>query len=469
MMSSIRKAVTLWCVLSVLSRVSPEAHAGAERTNIAGVGMARTSVATSRGIGAVGINPANLTISRGETVEITLVPFGVHVGSDFMTFGMYTDYFTGVDTDSGRFGRFLTEADKSAILSSFSEGTGTMGGDAVARPLGVMVRLGNSLAVAVTITERLVGFAEIPKSYLEFLFYGNPPGSTYDFSDTKAAASWTREYALSVASELPRVGFLKSLSAGLGIKLVHGYGHVEVSRFNTQLSTASNGVVNGQVDVMTRMAVLESVEDEDSGPYSVFPDPVGSGFGFDLGLSAEINDAFRAGVSVTDIGAVHWRRNIDEFASLASIRFDDPLSESQRDSIEDAIHGETREGGAFTTSLPTVMRIGFAVELHKLDLLRPLIFGDLMVAFDYHQGFTSVPGATVRPRFSAGFEYWPLPFLPLRAGVSVGGYTSTHFAVGFGVHAGVLHLDVASENLGWLFAPDSFSHGTVAVGISLRL
>jgi hypothetical protein len=468
-MTPIRRWVALWCGCAVLLLAVPETGDGGDRTNIAGVGMARTSVASSRGIGAIGINPANLAISRGETVEIGLVPFGLHVGSDFMTYGIYTDYFTGVETDSGRFARYLTTADKMRILESFSEETGYLGGNGVSRPLGVLVRLGESIAVAASVTERVVGFGEVPKAYLEFLFYGNPPGSVYDFSATRAAASWTREYGLSFASELPTIAFLRTLSAGISLKLIHGYGHLEVSRFNSRLTTSTDGSLDGTIDVLTRMTVIEPFQDGSSESYTVFPDPVGSGFGVDLGLSAEVSDAIRAGLSVTDIGTIEWRRDIDEFSSVSSIHFDDPLSKSQRDSIEDAIHGESREGKAFSTSLPTILRLGFAVEVHKLDLFRPLILGELTVGFDYHQGFSTVPGATTRPRFSTGLEYRPLAFLPIRAGLSIGGYTSTHFALGFGVHMGVFNLDVASENLGWLFSPDSFSHGTVAVGMSVRL
>jgi hypothetical protein len=468
-MIPIRRRVALWCGCAVLSLSLPEIGDAGDRTNIAGVGMARTSVATSRGIGAIGINPANLAISRGETMEIALVPFGVHVGSDFMTYGIYTDYFTGVDTDSGRFSRYLTAADKKRILDSFSEATGYVGGDGVSRPLGVLVRLGSSLAVAATVTERVVGFGEVPKAYLEFLFYGNPPGTFYDFSATKAGASWTREYGLSMATELPTVGFLRNLSAGISLKLIHGYGYLEVSRFNSRLTTSPDGSLDGTIDVLTKMTVIEPFQDGSSGAYSVFPDPVGSGLGVDLGLSAEVSDGVRAGLSVSDIGTMEWKRDIDEFSSVSAIHFDDPLNESQRDSIENAIHGESREGKAFSAPLPTVLRLGFAVELHKLDLFRSLIMGELTVGCDYHQGFSTVPGATTTPRFSTGLEYRPVAFLPLRAGLSVGGYTSTHFALGFGVHMGVFNLDVASENLGWLFSPDSFSHGTVAVGMSVRL
>ena len=52
----------------------PGATQAGEQTNIRGLGMARTSVAASRGLDAVGINPANLALPDDGTVTISLVP-----------------------------------------------------------------------------------------------------------------------------------------------------------------------------------------------------------------------------------------------------------------------------------------------------------------------------------------------------------------------------------------------------------
>ncbi len=62
-------------------------------------------------------------------------------------------------------------------------------------------------AVALTVTERVASTATIPQEYAEFLFYGNTPGSTYDFSETHIAGSWTREYGLTLQCHLPGLRF----------------------------------------------------------------------------------------------------------------------------------------------------------------------------------------------------------------------------------------------------------------------
>jgi len=67
-----------------------------ERTDIQGMGMARTFTASTRGLDAVGINPANLRVGQDGVLTFGLLPVGLHVGSDFMTYELYQKYFTGV-------------------------------------------------------------------------------------------------------------------------------------------------------------------------------------------------------------------------------------------------------------------------------------------------------------------------------------------------------------------------------------
>ncbi len=77
-------------LLLSLGIVSP-ALGGGERTNIQGMGMARTFVATSRGLDAVGINPANLASPDESLITFGLMPLGMHIGSDFMHLGLYNE------------------------------------------------------------------------------------------------------------------------------------------------------------------------------------------------------------------------------------------------------------------------------------------------------------------------------------------------------------------------------------------
>ena len=83
--TSIRTAAGWMLLATVLTLTCRnELLAGGERVNVRGMGMAGTFDATSRGLDAVGINPANLGLPDKGTVTMSLVPFGLHFGSDVL-------------------------------------------------------------------------------------------------------------------------------------------------------------------------------------------------------------------------------------------------------------------------------------------------------------------------------------------------------------------------------------------------
>jgi len=458
----VRWCGAVWCILALLGRQAAEAG---DRTNIPGLGMGRTSVASSRGLDAVGINPANLARPCDGMVSIALSPIAVSVGSDFLTNDLYTKYFTGVATDSGRIGYSLTDADKREILNAFPGSVGHAVADAEARPLGIAVSLGEVGTVALTMTDRVAGMIAIPRSYMEFLFNGNPPGSFYDFSESNGVVFWSREYAVSFGKNLPSPVFLRSLSVGASLKLVHGFGYYEVERFNSTLATSADGMLDGTIDLLTRGAGLDPTGNS-SMRVSPFPDVAGRGFGLDLGAAGELTDFLRVGIGVTDIGSMTWDGNVRQTSALGTIHMDNPLDPAQRDSVEKALKGTTEQGSAFSTALPTVLRLGVAVELHRLRGLKKLIMGELLVAADYSQGLTGTYGSSTNPRVSLGMEYKPWSILPLRAGVSFGGVEAgVNVALGVGFHFGVFDLDLASENVEWIFSPSETAHGSLALGM----
>ena len=439
-----------------------------ERTNIRGVAMARTQVAVARGLDAIGTNPANLAVSDEATVSVGLLPVAIRLGNNVVSYDLYSKYFDGIETDSGRVWVNLSDADKRDILSRFDTGTGEGMIDLEARMLGVSVDLQSIGSFAFTLTDRIAGAIVIPRSYVEFLFYGNPPESVYDFKDSRTSVTWTREYALSYARDLPELPFLRSWRAGVSLKLVQGLSYFGVERFDAQLTTSSVGTLDGRVDVFTRSAGFDPTVKNFGKNFTPFPAPGGVGYGLDFGVTGELNEFISAGLSVTDLGTIDWRRNLKESVGNSAIRLDNVLDQAQRDSLNEMLRGQTREGSPFSTQLPTTLRVGIAVELHKLPMIQRLIDGELIAAADYTQGLVTTPGGTVLARGSCGVEYRPWSFLLLRSGMSLGGVEGTSIAIGFGFHFGAFALDVATENLGWIFTPSTARHGSMAAGMCVR-
>lgn len=445
-------------------------RAGGERSNVRGLAMGMTGTAPSLGLEALGVNPANLATHQNDGVAIGLFPLGVQVGSDFLTYGLYSDYLTGIETDSGRVDRHLTEADKQTILNAFQGDVGTVMLDASIRPIGIAVGLGSLGAVAFSITERVSAEVGLPRESLEFLFYGNTPGSVYSFRGSALAATWTREYALSYGIDIGEAGPAESFRVGATLKAVHGFGYAELIRSNTQLATSEYGALDGSLDVLARVAGADPFQGGgDNSSFSLFPEPAGAGFGVDLGVAAVMGEAWTVGLSVTDIGSIHWEHGLREYLSTGTLHLDDPLSSSQRDSVEAAVIGDERPGTAFSTSLPTALRAGVSVAIHKLPWGRDFLAGELLVALEYDQGFTSMPAGFQSGRVGFGVEYAPIPVLPLRGGVSFVGGQSTILAIGFGVRTGVVDVDLAAENVDWIFSPRALSTGSMALGITVRI
>jgi len=448
---------------------APPRSPGGEQTNIRGIGMARTFVADSRGLDAVGLNPANLGIPDSGRVTVAFMPSGVHIGSDVLTYGMYRDYFTGVDSDGGRVSRFLTDADKQRIIGAFQDGVGRVSGELEARPIGISVLVGGVGRFCLTVTERLGFDAQIPQEYARFLLYGNTPGSVYDVSATGMTAQWTREFGFSFGRPVPPPSFLKSMAAGIGVKYVQGFGYYELHRMNASLTTATDGVLRGSIDMMARSADIDQLHRSGAGAFTPFPAPAGTGWGFDAGISGEVNDYLRVGLAVTDIGWIDWQKNVEVAITQSSFVLDNPLMESQRKAVEQALKGTRGPGDPFTTSLPTKLRAGVALEMSRLPAFRNGFSGEMTVALDYNQGFNDVPGSTTHARFSLGVEYRPIPFLPLRTGIEVGGEDGFNFALGLGLKLGFFELDIASDNLGWIFDRSSFSRASAAFGLKFRI
>jgi hypothetical protein len=446
-----------------LIAVALQAGASAgEMTNIRGLAMARTSVASSRGLDAVGINPANLALPDDGTVTLSLIPVGVGVGSDFMTYGLYNKFFTGVESPTGRIAKDLSESDKQELLNAFPGGLGRIGADAEIRPIGLAIRFDRFATFAVTVTERVAATAVIPSSYAKFLLEGVTPSSSYDFSGARGAAAWTREYALSAGFALPAVPWFMSWSGGVSVKLVHGFAYASVTRDNTWLSAGSDGVLDANID----MAGVSSHADFQNSP---FPAPAGSGIGVDIGVSAELTEFLRAAISVTDIGSLAWDANVKEVVGGGRMHLDDPTNSAQRDSLDGAVTGTTRAGNAFTVGLPTTLRMGVQVELENIPWVKKFLFGEMTAGLDYRQGFSDFPGSGRVGRLSMGLEYRPLQFIPIRTGVAFGGEDHFNFALGFGLRFWVVELDVASDNIGWLFSHDSFSRGSLGIGLTLKM
>lgn len=431
------------------------------------MGMARGSMVSARGIDAIGLNPANLGTADRSTFSISIIPFGLHFGTNFVTWGDFRKYFSGTQSGSGKTGTYLTDADKTDILNNFPGNTGkASAGGAVT--LFAMTFIDETLGgFAFTVNERFGMSAVIPSDYLRIAFYGNPIGSKYEFSGTKFNAEWMREYALHYGRRLPISLPHTTISAGISLKLLHGFAYAGIDEFSASVSTDSNSTLKAGARFLGRSSTIDAFDDTTHPNIAVFPAPAGVGFGIDVGATAQIGNAFRVGMSVVDIGGLTWRRNAYENRTDANVTLSDLTSQSQRDSVTNTFKSQRDTVGSFRTSLPTVFRFGVAVDVRQLPFMKAMP-GQMAVELDYIQGLNSLVGNTTSPRFALGIDYHILEWLPVRTGLAFGGNERVHWGMGAGLNFSGFDLEVGTEDIIAIFAPDHMSTVSAAFGMRLR-
>jgi hypothetical protein len=431
------------------------------------MGMARGSMASARGIDAAGLNPANLGLRDRSAFSFGILPLGGHLGTNFMNWGEFYKYFSGVETKEGKKGKYLSDAEKQNILNNFPDGKGnafTGGAVTLFAFSFVDEELGG---FAFTVNERFGVSGTIPSDYVRFLFYGNPLGSKYEFSGTEANGQWLREYALHYGRALPSFVPHSKISAGISLKLVHGFAYGAVEDFSGSILTDTNSVLTAAGKYSARRSAIDTFNDSTGGNYILFPAPAGVGFGFDMGATAQIGGAFTVGLSVIDIGSISWSRNAREYNDDESVTVTGISEQAQRDSITDSFKSIGHPVASFSTPLPTALRFGFAVGVDQLPFMNATP-GTLTVELDYIQGLNTQAGNTTSPKFALGVEYHPLGWLPLRTGLAVSGNENVHWALGGGLNFSSFDLEAGTEDIIAFLAPDHMSVASFALGMRIR-
>ncbi len=429
--------------------------------------MGKTSVTSSFGLRALGNNPANLFSDSSKHVEL-IIPFPLpnlsgSIGTNFMSIDEY-NYFFGYktkDADGNTVGRYLTEADKNRMKSLF-EGGGAITSDVQLQLLAISIKPSNKFGtIAFSIADIFSSNVTFPQGIVSIALDGNPVNQVYNFNDTKLKAWWLRKYSFSYARSLNILPLFQKISFGVSFNIIQGFAYVGLDHVNTQLTTGSGNVITGKGDFLAYAAFSpdfnvkydfdKSTTKQDS-KFSPFPTPAGSGFGFDFGLNAKLSDVWSFGFAITDLGSVKWNKNAAQYSSNSPIYLDDLSNESQRDSLVKALVG--KDSGKFisefSTQLATALHLGASMQLNNL-----------LLAFDYNQGFNDQPRNSKKPRFSVGAD-WALGFFALRTGLSFGGFDKFNWGMGFGFDFGILELNLGTPDFQSVVSPNTAKRITVA-------
>lgn len=425
-----------------------------DRINVRGMGMARTSVVNSRGLDAIGINPANLAFPE-ELMSLTILPAGAFLSSDFFSYELYSKYFQNRAVLAD-----LPVGDKEFILSSFENINGTIRMQADLRLFGITLRPSPHSTIAFTVDYGLLGAATIPREYARLLLYGNVPGSTFEVDGLTINAYWARAYTLSYGQQLPAPDFLSWLSGGVSIKLIQGYGFYGVERFRALANVESDGVITAVLSWKARRTNANTFSQPME---NLFQNPAGYGVGIDAGLSGGLGEHVSFGISVTDIGRIKWTEDVEEFTFDSTVSSTKPDIFKRAHALADSATGGHRSTNPFSTPLPATIRFGLCALITQ-EGDSDLLPGELTVATEYLQGIVQGSPVAEHRRISFAAEYKPVQWLPLRTGVA---FTerAPRIAFGFGFDFRRFKLDIGTEDILWFF---NRSILTGSVGMAMR-
>jgi hypothetical protein len=367
------------------------------------VAMADNAFPLSRGLDALSDNPAALALRQSPGWDLRLVDVSSGLGSNALGLSDYRLYN----------GATLTAADKAAILAKIPAEGWRLEAHAEASALAVCV---GSFGL------RFSGFGQargtIDREMLELLFYGNEADRTYVSEFNAGEGMVGAQLSLSYAAGLARWG-RTSIYSGLTVRLLRGLYYV-------QLENAQGSLVAGYTGVSGSGYATATVAEG------------GSGLAVDWSMLLSFSPRYAASLVLENaVGFIRWSH--DPEMREYSVYFEDITA----DNFEDSLWVEEQSAtpiSAFSRTLPARLRLGLGRTGEKLNT-------SIVASI----GLSDRLAVSTTPELGLGAEYFLFPFLPLRAGVSVGGLNSFTAGLGGGLHMGLIQLELAARTAGGLW------------------
>ncbi len=444
--------------------------------------MSNASLVSSFGIDATGLNPANFDYrlnakDKKSLFDISIFSLGGGYGTD-TTIGFYNNYlsylsinretFTDLFTDLPAVLKFRQEVlpgSKQQVNYDFELKWFSM--NYVNPKLGAFnLTMSDKVGLNTNVNSR---DDYLPLTFL-VTFY---PDSSYDLTNVKlnqseAIAWWIRKYSLGYAKQfhLAKGDFINSISFGFSAGLVHGFGNVIT--YNSKLDVNTYGIkknittglthvdsIRGYQDFSSLAALTDFFRDYNDGAQSqfdFFPKPAGKGYSLDFGTTIQFSEKWKLAFSVTDIGKITWDYNTfvnydkeNFFYQNFTLNASDPTYNQFVNDLEGLDSRDTTS--SYETDMPTKYRAGLMFQPSE----------KLLIELNWMKGINNLPGNSDANIFSLGSEFFPSPFIPIRAGVSVGGPGDYFISLGMGLKLKYFSLDIATQGINQLIANKRFS------------
>lgn len=421
-----------------------------EESAFSATGRGGTATAFVTDYQAIGINPANL----GFHTE-----YGIALGIGEIGYGFYSTALERADVRSIIFNNddTISAEDQATLAEAFLNEGFRFNVDIL--PVGVSFHIPNFGTLGISLKGNIAYSTRFAGEAANILFQGYDYTGYFDtvivdgediygvayeplslsqlFEGTSIKMSYNSEINLAYGTKL--LGNEDDpdafkLYGGIGLKYKIGYAYLD---FN-----ADGGTITG-VSALG-LNILDLQPGETISPINENSlQPVGHGFGVDLGVSAKLGDNITLAAAITDMGKMHYTANvlqIDDyvldtlhFSGLNTIDPEDILSEIFDN--ENIIHYSGLSD--FTVNMPTRLRLGGSLEVGE----------SLSLGIDGVFPMNEEAGSFASPILGLGGQLTILKILKLSAGISTGGGYGTNIPAGIGFDFHFWELGFATRDL----------------------
>lgn len=419
------------------------------------------------------LNPARLAAFEyhPRRFSFSILPIGLSVQNNAFNIESYNRFLgrQSRNVPETRTTTFWTAQDKEAILEQVPD-MWRLNVGANIQLFGIALNISDNIgAVGFSVRDYAGTRLAINKSYLDLALNGNANllGQTIESRGTNLRGWWHREFALIYAREfrLPESIRFQNFYAGLALKYVQVFAFAHLDNQSTIFTSRTGDSLAMRLSYQWTAAVPERI------PVILSPEALGSGFGVDVGISAEVYRGLTIGLSLNNIGGLSFSGSqVQQRLADTTVRFtgftdpfDDQKTQREIDSLRKAIEHVRPSQAPFGFALPTVLRLGTAFDLRKYSDL------PLTLMLDWVQGVNTNFGNTTMPLVAFGVEWRAVPTLPIRAGLRIGGNELPALAFGISFDTPEAAFDLATRDVLGFFSPSAAKQFSVSVGMRFRL
>lgn len=272
--------------------------------------------------------------------------------------------------------------------------------------------------------------------------------------------------------------FSEKISIGARLKYLKGFSSIQANNLNMTVKRNGNTIQvkpNSTIRTSIPTTIIENEEgysadiELDDSSLNDLLNPSNNGWGIDLGITYQMTPKLRFGASVTDLGKIKWKQNLNHYTLNTEFTFSEEMvGNSQAEGYEEesgdyweALKSTFMENmkyqekpKSYSTSLNTKIKMTAEYDINQL--IRLGMLGSIQRGADKW-----------RPSVSVGGNIHPASWLEASLYYTAAYKTADNLGLGFNFNLGSVNLFLASDNILAAFNYKNANYLTTRFGINL--